>query len=199
MPALRPTDLIARAPNRNMTITEYVDSEGVTRYKLLPTAAKLDDALKEAICAELADHGRLGTACRKNNISMTTVRKHITKDPDFGRMVMEATEAYKDRLITHHQNLVFEGTTKINYDRNGNIVSEEKVYPVRLIELELKKHDEGYRDKKEVNMNVKGGVLVAPSEMSMDEWEKRFSSPELGEIVDGEAEEVFPPPDDPTP
>jgi hypothetical protein len=99
---------------------------------------------------------------------------------------MEAVEAYKDKLITHHQNLIFDGQEKVSYDRNGNIVSVEKNYPIRLIELELKKYDEGYRDKKEVNMNVRGGVLVAPAEISMDDWETKFAAKEIDDIEDAE-------------
>lgn len=169
---------------------EYEDSEGMTRYKWT-YAPKVDDEMKQRILEELADHGRLGTACRKNSITMQTIKKHIEKDPEFGRAVMEANEAYKDKLIAHHQNLVFNGTQRVNYDRNGNIVSEETIYPVRLIELELKKHDEGYRDKKEVTMNVSGGVMVAPPEMSMEDWEKNFSrSDEIGDIVEGTVVDV---------
>jgi hypothetical protein len=196
---LRPTDLIDRPPTRNMVMEEFVDSEGVTRYKLVPQTSKFTDETKAIILAEVAEHGRLGTACRKAGVTMASARKYVTKDPEFGLLFAEALEAYKDRLITHHQDLVFNGTTKVNYDRNGGIVSEEKVYPIRLIELELKKHDEGYRDKKEMNVNVRGGVLVAPAEMSMEDWEKNFSPKDIGEIVDADAEEVFPAPDEPTP
>ena len=41
--------------------------------------------------------------------------------------------------------------------------------------MELKKHDSGYREKQELNVNHGGGVLVAPAEMgSIDDWEARF-------------------------
>jgi hypothetical protein len=114
-------------------------------------------------------------------------------DPDFAEACLMAEHNYRDRLIEHHQNLVFEGTTKVTYDRQGNVVSEEKVYPIRLIELELKKHDEGYRDKREVDVKVSGGVLVAPSDVaSIDDWEARFSG---GQLIEGEAQEVHEPAD----
>ena len=90
---------------------------------------------------------------------------------------------YRDKLIAHHQELVFNGTKKESFDRNGKLISTETIYPIRLIELELKKHDDGYRDKREVQMNVTGGVLIAPADVkSIDDWEKRFS----GEIIEGE-------------
>ncbi len=188
---LRPTDLKNQLPYRIMVMEEFQDSEGVTRYRYVPQQAKVDEDMKQRILLEISDHGRLGTACRKNGVTMSTIKKHIERDPEFGRAVMEANEAYKDKLISHHQNLVFNGTTRVNYDRNGNIVSEETIYPVRLIELELKKHDEGYRDKKEVNMNVTGGVMVAPAEMSMEDWEKNFArSDDIGDIIEGTLTDV---------
>lgn len=86
-------------------------------------------------------------------------------------------EEYKDKLIGHHQNLVFNGTVKESYDRNGGLVSKETIYPIRLIELELKKHDRAYREKQEIAINHTGGVLVAPAEtVSVDDWEKRFGA-----------------------
>jgi hypothetical protein len=108
----------------------------------------------------------------------------MENDPDFAEACLAAEHDYRDRLIEHHQNLVFEGQTKITYDRQGNVVSEEKIYPIRLIELELKKHDEGYRDKREVDMKVSGGVLIAPADVkSIDDWESRFGG---GQVIDGE-------------
>lgn len=116
---------------------------------------------------------------------MTTANYAIDHDPDFNEAVAHAMVAYKDRLIAHHQNLVFNGVEKRRYDSKGNLIEESVEYPIRLIELELKKHDEGYRDKRDVNMNVSGGVVVAPAEMSIDDWEKKH-----GKTIDGEFTEV---------
>lgn len=180
-------DLAPRAPATKLTMVEWVDDEGITRYKLISEQNKFGDDEKRIFIEELAEHGRIGTAARKAGVTTTTAKKHVGKDPAFAILVNEALEAYKDRLIGHHQNLVFNGTQKITRDRDGNITGEEQIFPIRLIELELKKHDDGYRDKKEVTMNVKGGVLVAPAEVSMEEWESKFGSPkELTEIVDAE-------------
>ena len=56
------------------------------------------------------------------------------------------------------------------------MIARTTEYPIRLIELELKKHDEGYRDKREVKMEHSGGVLIAPSETpSIEDWESKFN------------------------
>lgn len=189
MPNPRPNDNVPTIGNPRLTLEEYVDDQGVTRYKLM-SERKMGPEMKKQFLEHFAEHGRLGSGARAVGTTMKTVRKAITDDPEFGLMVAEALECYKDKLIAHHQNLLFEGQLKVGYDRNGNVVSEERVYPIRLIELELKKHDEGYRDKREVSMNVRGGVLVAPATVSVEDWESKFGKAEEGEIVDGSSVDV---------
>ena len=108
-------------------------------------------------------------------------------DPEFGELIEEAITSYRDDLLAHHQDLVFNGIPKKHYDNRGNLVSETVDYPIRLIELELKKHDEGYRDKKEVGITHRGGVLVAPAEVeSVEDWEAKFG----GKVIEGELADV---------
>ena len=137
---------------------------------------KFDEEAKGIFLAEYSEHGRIGEAAMMAGVGTNTVREHMKNDEEFGEAFFMAEQGYKDRLIAHHQNLLFNGTTKESYDRNGNLVSSEQIYPIRLIELELKKHDKGYRDKQEVEVNHTGGVLVAPAEVtSIDDWESRFN------------------------
>jgi hypothetical protein len=119
----------------------------------------------------------MSQAARAAGVSVATVKAELEKDLNFREAFAECVEQYHDRVIAHHQNLIFEGTEKVTYDRLGNEISREKVYPVRLIELELKKVDEGYRDKREVKHDVVSrGVMVAPAELSITDWEKQFGS-----------------------
>jgi len=121
--------------------------------------------------------GRMGESAAKVGVSTQCVRAHIHEDEEFAEALLIAEEEYREKLIGHQQDLVFNGTIKKSYDRNGNLVSEETIYPIRLIELELKKHDPGYRERQEVSVNHSGGVLVAPAEMlSIDDWEKKFQN-----------------------
>jgi hypothetical protein len=133
----------------------------------------------------------MGESAKQAGVTTVTVRRHLEIDQEFAEGMLEASETYHDRLIKHHQNLVFNGTEKTTFDRNGNVVSQETVYPIRLIELELKKHDDGYRDKREVDINVTGGVLVAPKEMeSIDDWQSKFGAEKIieGEVTDGKSD-----------
>ena len=138
---------------------------------------KFGDKEKGVFLDEYRKWGRMGEAAALVGVSTQCVRAQIDKDPEFAEALLIAEEEYKDKLIGHHQDLVFNGTVKKSYDRTGRLVSEETVYPIRLIELELKKHDAGYREKQELAVSHSGGVLVAPAEMaSIDDWEKRFSA-----------------------
>lgn len=174
--------------NHMFSTVQYKDDEGNWRVRIISQRDKLDERAKGVFIEEYSKHGRMGHAAQSAGVGTQTIRRHMTADKDFGEACLEAEHMYRDRLIQHHQNLVFDGTTKKTYDRLGVLVSEEQVFPIRLIELELKKHDEGYRDKREVELKVTGGVLIAPPEVaSVDDWEDRFSN---NKVIDGEAEEV---------
>lgn len=170
-----PRSLLARGTKPIMV--HYQDEDGQWRHKIKMSRIKFDDKAKEVFLEEYRKWGRMGESAAAAGVSTLTVRKHIDEDEEFAEALMIAEEEYRSKLISHHQDLVFNGQEKVHYDRNGNIMSRETIYPIRLIELELKKHDEGYRDKQEVKVNHTGGVLIAPAEMpSIDDWEKRFGA-----------------------
>ncbi|HRI38971.1 MAG TPA: hypothetical protein PLO50_10470 [Nitrospira sp.] len=152
---------------------------------------KFDDKAKGVFLNEYRKWGRMGESAAAAGVSLQCVRYHLDQDEDFGQAMMMAEAEYQDKLIAHHQDLVFNGTERNSYDRNGNLVSTETIYPIRLIELELKKHDKGYREKQELEVKHSGGVLVAPAEMkSIDDWESRFGSAKDITPTEG-AEPVF--------
>lgn len=170
-----PRSLLAKG-SRAIRITEQDPETGEWRSYIRMSRVKFDDEAKARFLDEYRKWGRMGESAAAAGVSKQTVRKALEDDEDFAEAVMACEEEYKDKLIAHHQNLVFNGQEKVNYDRNGNIVSREQIYPIRLIELELKKHDKGYREKIEQEITHKGGVLVAPAEMkTIDDWESRFA------------------------
>lgn len=158
-------------------VVDYQDGDGNWRSKIKMSRTKFNEREKGIFLEEYRKWGRMGEAASAAGVSTQTVRKAIDQDEDFAEALMVAEDEYRDKLIGHHQNLVFNGTERVSYGRDGSIVGTETIYPIRLIELELKKHDSGYRERQEVAINHSGGVLVAPAEMSsIDDWEKRFSS-----------------------
>lgn len=182
------TDIRTPSSSSKFVSEEFQDDNGDWRVRIKSQRLKLDETAKGRFLSAYRDHARMGDAAHAAGVTGQTIRKHIVSDPDFGEACVEAEDTYVSRLIAHQQKLVFEGSVKKTFDRQGNIVSEETVYPIRLIELELKKHDDGYRDKREVNMNVTGGVLVAPPEMkSIEDWQKQFGD----KMIEGDVTPVM--------
>lgn len=138
----------------------------------------------EVYLEEIRTHGIVDLACIRANLSKASINKYVDEHPEFEEALQDARNTYKAKVLLHHQDLVFNGTEKVNYDRNGNVISTEKVFMPRLIELELKKVDSEYRDKQEVTHKVSGGVLVAPSDMgSVEEWEAKYQSSPIVDIT----------------
>lgn len=186
----RPTSLLARGSK--VELIEEQDEYGNWRRRIKMSRIKFGDKEKGRFLDEYRKWGRMGESAALVGVSPQCVREHMHEDEDFAEAMLMAEQEYQEKLIGHHQDLVFNGTIKKSYDRNGNLVSEETIYPIRLIELELKKHDSGYREKQEMAVTHSGGVLVAPAEMSsIDDWEKRFAkatdvSPQIDQIEDKE-------------
>lgn len=172
----RPRSLVSRGSK----VVKYDVQDQVTgewRTAIRMSRTKFDEKAKEVFLLEYAKWGRMGESAAAAGVSTLTVRRHMEEDEEFAEAFYMQEEEYKDKLIGHHQNLLFNGTIKETYDRNGGLVGKETIYPIRLIELELKKHDKGYRDKQEIAVSHTGGVLVAPAETkSIDDWETRFGS-----------------------
>ena len=174
--ALRaPRSLISRG-SRPARVREIDPETGEWRSVIKMTRKKIHDDEKGIFLREYAKWGRMAESAAAIDCTPDTVKAEMKRDQEFAEAVLVAENAYRDKLIAHHQNLLFNGTQKESFDRNGNLVSVETIYPIRLIELELKKHDAGYRDKQEVDVKVSGGVLVAPATVqSIEDWESRFT------------------------
>jgi len=155
----------------------FDEDTGEWRTVIRMSRDKFDDEAKARFLAVYGRWGRMGEAASAAGVTSQTVRKALEDDEDFAEAMMVQEEEYTTKLIGHHQDLLFNGVEKNRYDKDGNLIESSRDYPIKLIEMELKKHDEGYRDKREVKMDVTGGVLVAPAEVdSVDDWEKRFSN-----------------------
>lgn len=141
------------------------------RLQLQASRIKFDDDQKKVYLDQLAKHGLKGRAAKEAGVSMQSVRNHAENDPDFAEARDLAVEAYRDKFVDHATTLAFEGEVHRQYDKDGNLLSEKRVFPVRLIELELKRVEPAYRDKQTIDLTTQGGgVLVAPAEMTPQEW-----------------------------
>lgn len=174
------------ASRRRMEITRDIDPEtGQWRHRIQRAKYVFDDIAKGIFLEEYQKWGRLADAAAAAGVTPQTVRKHEEDDEEFAYAVKMCEDTYRDRIVAHHQDLVFNGVEKNSYDREGNLVSTEIKYPERLIELELKRHDKGYREKQELEVTHHAGVIVAPTTVdSIDDWEAKFGAKTIeGEVI----------------
>ena len=134
---------------------------------------KFDDDAKQRYLDHYSEYGRKGQAAKCAGVHSHTVIEHMEMDPDFQMAVEEARGAYRDKVMEHAQTLIFEGVEVKRYTARGELIETRKEYPIRLIELELKRVEPGYREKQTLDLNTKGGVMVAPAEISPEDWIKQ--------------------------
>lgn len=141
------------------------------RVKLQQSRIKFDDDQKQVYCQQLAEHGMKGRAAMAADTCRQTVANHMENDPDFAEAVEAALQEYRDmRVEKWIGELAYEGVLVESFDKEGNCIKTKREYPIRLIELELKRIDPGYRDKQTLDLNHGGGVMVAPAGMTPEQW-----------------------------
>ncbi len=146
-------------------------NQATWRVKLQQSRVKFDDLQKEIYLNELADTGLKAKAAMAAGVAIQTVANHVKNDPEFAEQVGQAVDCFRDKVVEHHKNLLFEGEITRKYDKEGHLLEEKHSYPIRLIELELKRVDQEYRDKQTIDLNATaGGVLVAPPETTPERW-----------------------------
>lgn len=109
-------------------------------------------------------------------ISTLMILQYSKENPEFAAQVDEAKARYRDGLHTEAHRRGAEGWDEPVY-QGGREVGKVRKHSDRMLELLLKRHIPEFRDKLDIDTNVKGGVLVvgAPP-VNDEEWKKRFSS-----------------------
>lgn len=140
------------------------------RKKLQASRIKFDDEAKEIFLAAFAEHGRKFDAALAAGVGTLTVSNHCKNDPDFAQAYDEAKAEYRDKFVAKAiGELAYEGIL-IERKIGDDVIETKRDYPIRLIELELKRIDSTFRDKQEVSLTGGGGVLVVPAAMTPAEW-----------------------------
>lgn len=141
------------------------------RTKLRTSMLAFDDPAKEIFLDEFAKHGRRKHAADAAGVSLHTVREHIKNDPEFSKAYDNAVDAYRDQFVEHAiGDLATNGVAVMAATKDGDVYEARRDYPIRLIELELKRIDPAYREKQELDITSGGGVLVVPAAMTPAEW-----------------------------
>jgi len=140
------------------------------RTKLQKGRIKFDDEQKKIFLAAFAENGLKGRSASAAGVTLQTVSNHQENDPDFAESYDEAVVAYRDKFVDHATNLAYNGIEVKKFNKDGDVIEKRTDYPIRLIELELKRVEPAYREKQTIDLNhTGGGVLVAPGEISVEQ------------------------------
>lgn len=152
------------------------------REKLQSSKIKFDDRQKLVYCEFLAETGRKTHAAMAAAVCEQTVANHLKNDPEFADMVQRALGQYRDTILGHAYKLSVEGVDEpiVGGKDKDEVVAYKKVYATNILAMEMRKVDPSYKDRAEVDVNMKGGVLVTPAQMSPDEWASKYA-PKEGE------------------
>lgn len=158
-----------------------VADQSTWRTKLKQSRLKFDDEQKQVYLKALAAHGMKGRSAETAGVCPQTVGLHRENDPDFSAATDAALDAYRDKFVDHATTLAYDGITVRKFNKDGDLIEERQDYPIRLIELELKRVEPDYRDKQTIDLNTAGGgVLVAPAEMTPEDWIKKQQEENAG-------------------
>ena len=132
---------------------------------------------RSKFCDELAGCGNMARAAMACGVTTTTVRQHMQDDRTFADAVQLAKDAFASDVEAELVRRAMEGITDYKLDNKGNIVLKIKKYSDRLLELLIKKTNPEYADKSQLDVNVKGGLLVlTATKENADEWKERHDA-----------------------
>jgi hypothetical protein len=179
------TKALSRPENsKKFVIEKSLDELGNWRERVVYKRQGFDEVSKGRFLECYSRTARLGESCDVAEISVSTFKKHLKTDTDFADACLDAEEVYRCRLSEKVQELIFDGIVKEVFDRNGNLISKERTYPIPLLLAELKRVNPEYRESRQVDVKVSGGVLIAPADVpTIKDWERKFLSPV---VIEGE-------------
>ena len=138
-------------------------------------------------CEEYAKHGRKKQAADVAGVSIHTVNRYLSADLVFKDMFSEAMATYRDHIAEEVYRRAVIGVDKmvLGGQFKDEILGYEKVYSDRLLEMEAKRVEPGYRDKGNIDIAVKeGGVLVINTQSaSVEDWESQYKDEKVIDVT----------------
>lgn len=164
-----------RLPNRP-PVPGTVSGKGWIVPPKDPSVIKFTDELKETYLEKLADHGKKMLACKQIGLSYQTFLAHQKNDTVFAERVVETLLERSERIGKQLEEEALEGHPSFTYDpKTGELIKEERKYETPMRMAMLKRHDPEYKEQQDVNVNIRGGVLVVPGRVTQEEWDKLFA------------------------
>lgn len=171
-----------------------VDQNG-WRRKVKQQKVKFDDVQKGIFLEAVSEHGRKGDAALTAGVCLETVRKHAKDDPDFSSAYEAALMHYRDRVAQEVHRRGVHGWREPVYQKGERVMepwfddwgcrvldewgmpawrpASVRKFSDRMLEMEAKRVDHAYRDKTPEGGEGGGGVMVAPEQLSPEDWVRR--------------------------
>ena len=166
-----------------------VINQATWRQELQAARVKFDDTQKQKFLKKFAETGRLFEAARAADVTPNTIRNHLGYDPDFAESYENAKLRYREDVVhkTVHK-VAIEGVLEpiIGGRFKDEVVAHKRVYATNILAMEMKRVDPSYRDRTEIDVTVKRGVLVMPAKMSEEDWDALYAKPvpDSGELIE---------------
>jgi hypothetical protein len=119
------------------------------------------DTIKNKACW-LEAHRQTGivtATCQATNIGRSTIYEWMHDDPDFAKAKLEAENEAIELLEAEARRRAFEGTEKPVY-QGGRKVGKVREYSDTLMIFILKAKKPEYRDRHDINLDVKGTIAL---------------------------------------
>lgn len=137
---------------------------------------KLTDEMKDLYCERLLLHGKKMIAAKEIGVHYSSIEAHAKNDPDFAEDIQAALADRSQTIVQRLETEAMEGHVKLTYDKEtGSLIAEETKYETPLRAMMLKRFDPDYKDRSEIDINIRGGVLVVPGRLAPEDWEAIFS------------------------
>lgn len=187
---------MARATRKKATAKKATrfKSRGVKRVKvnwrgrIQAAQTKFDDAAKQVYLDFLAKTGRRYDAAAAAGVTQRCVRLHVVDDEEFAEAYDEALAAWRDKVLRQAEKLALEGVRE-PVASGGKVVAHKRVYATNILAMEMRRVEPAYKERHEHDVNLRGGVLVAPPGQSPEEWARQFAKPAPDSGRDGRAAE----------
>lgn len=186
---IHPPELVLRPMEEAALLeAETVNQDGNLRQRPHHTNTIFTDELKQRYIVLLSQYGIKYKCAKGVGVSPVTVRLHVRKDEEFSEACDIAMEIWRDSLEETVVDRAVHGWDEPVFSQKlGTQIGTIKKFDNRLLELLVKRHIPAFREKQQVDVNITGGVLVAPAASpSGQDWEKKHR----GDVIDVEPEKL---------
>lgn len=156
---------------------------------------KFDEKARMIFLRHYEEFGMAYQAAAAAGVCMRTVNNTVKDDEEFALAYEESKGKFRDSIEQEIRRRSMEGV--LEYVTCGKglvfmpdendidpVTKQAKLKPVlqrkfsdNLLMFHARRHIEAYRDKSTIDHNVKGGVLLVPSGMSLEEWKASQAKP----------------------